>query len=163
MRRDKSLEHIPGVLFLSQGTIRMAWNTNVAPNLCVLVFQMWCALQILGYVFSGILHKILKLLTVITKFRHLLVRQQLPESHHQWEASRWPGGMTDITDVLFIYNFNKKQKKHLPCVLIEHKMIPHHTDFLLLLPGLCSDISSLMCALQRGFFSKALGAREVPP
>lgn len=53
----------------------------------------------------------MKLLTIITKFRLLLVRQQLPESHHQWEAGRWPGGMTDITDVLFIYNFNKKTKE----------------------------------------------------
>lgn len=105
----------------------------------------------------------LKLLTVIAKFRLLLVRQQLPESHHQWEAGRWPGGMTDITDVLFIYNFNKKQKKHLPCVLIEHKVIPHHTAFLLPLPELCSDISSLACAVQSDFFSNALCARELPP
>lgn len=36
--------------------------------------------------------------------------QQLPESHRQWEGGRWPGGMTDITDVLFIYNFNKNKR-----------------------------------------------------
>lgn len=162
-RRDKSLDHIPGVLILSQGIVSTAWNTNVAPSLCVLVFQIWCALKNTGQ--TCVLWHLtnLKLLIAITKFRLLLVRLLLPESHHQWEAGRWPGGMTDIIDVLFIYNFNKKQKKRLPCVLIEHKVISHHTAFLLLLPEPCSDISSTTCALQRGFFSNALGARELPP
>lgn len=49
-----------------------------------------------------------KLLTLITKVKLLLVIQQLPESHHQSEAGRWPGGTTDITDVLFITSMETK-------------------------------------------------------
>lgn len=62
--------------------------------------------------------------------------------------------MTDITNVLFIYNFNKKQKKHLPCVLIEHKVISHHTVFLLLLPDRAQTFP-LLHVLSREVFSAA--------